>query len=53
MDVTENPDIVSARRSFQFRNIVIMGVAFMLLSSASQTSFTVEVHDNPLFFEAS
>ncbi|GAU99681.1 hypothetical protein RvY_10642 [Ramazzottius varieornatus] len=51
MDVTENPDIVSARRSFQFRNIVIMGVAFMLLSSASQTSFTVEtivinsVHD--------
>ncbi|GAV02387.1 hypothetical protein RvY_12960 [Ramazzottius varieornatus] len=51
MDVVENPDVVAARRRFQLRNIVLVGVVFMLLSSASQTCSTVEtividsVHD--------
>ena len=43
MDGAENLDIVVARRKFQLTNIVLVGVVFMLLSSASQTCSTVEV----------
>ncbi|OQV20194.1 UNC93-like protein MFSD11 [Hypsibius exemplaris] len=50
-DEAETRLLVAARRKIQLRNVVLMGIIFMLLSSASQTCSTVEtivinsVHD--------
>lgn len=47
-----NVKLIKSQRIIQFRNVVLVGVVFMLLSSASQTASTIEVSSFALFIAA-